>query len=203
MSSKAKEIESEDFNRCASFHGHVCPGLAIGYQAAKKGMEWLRENRAMDEEIVAIVETDACGVDAVQVLTGCTFGKGNLIHRDFGKQAFTFMGRRSGKGIRVALRDGALWLDDEHRALMQKIRSDDATPEDHEAFWARHRSKCEEILEAPFEDLFSSSPAGVDLPAKAKIEPSVRCDLCGEPTMPSKMVDAAGRRICRGCAESA
>jgi len=38
----------------------------------------LGENRAEDEEIVAVVETDACGADAIQVRTGCTFGKGNF-----------------------------------------------------------------------------------------------------------------------------
>jgi len=200
MNEKTREIESEDFRRCAEFHGHVCPGLAIGYVAAKNGMAWLQENRSMDEEIVAVVETDACGVDAVQVLTGCTFGKGNLIHRDYGKQAFTLMGRRSGQGVRLALKDGALWLDDDHRALMRKIQEDTATKEDREAFWARHRAKCEAILETPCENLFSMAPSNTDLPAKAKIEPSVRCDACGEPTMPSKMVDAPGRRLCRGCA---
>ena len=69
----------EDFKRCADFHGHICPGLSIGYRAAKAGLDWLNEHRATDEEIVAIVETDACGADAVQVISGCTFGKGNFI----------------------------------------------------------------------------------------------------------------------------
>jgi formylmethanofuran dehydrogenase subunit E len=95
---KADTLTSDDFKQCADFHGHVCPGLAIGYQAAKAGIAWLEEHRAMDEEVVAIVETNACGVDAVQVLTGCTFGKGNFIHKDHGKQVFTFMSRESGKG---------------------------------------------------------------------------------------------------------
>jgi formylmethanofuran dehydrogenase subunit E len=94
-----------DFQRCADFHGHICPGLSIGFRAA---MDWLRENRAEDEELVAIVETDACGADAIQVLTGCTFGKGNFHYRDYGKQAFSLFGRTSGRGVRVCLRPGAL-----------------------------------------------------------------------------------------------
>ncbi len=191
----------EDFQRCAEFHGHVCPGLAIGYRAAKAGMAWLEEHRAEDEELVAVVETDACGVDAIQVLTGCTFGKGNLIHRDYGKQAFTLLGRRSGQGVRFSLRDGALWLEDEHRGLMAKIRDGRASKEDREEFWTRHRQKCEEILARPFDVLFSTDPVEVDLPAKAVIEESLACEACNEPTMPSKMVVASGgRRLCRGCA---
>jgi hypothetical protein len=54
---RKKELVPEDFQRCADFHGHVCPGLAIGYRAAKGGMEWLSAKRAEDEEVVAIVET--------------------------------------------------------------------------------------------------------------------------------------------------
>jgi formylmethanofuran dehydrogenase subunit E len=84
------------------FHGHWCPGLAIGIRAA----EWaLKEmGKSPDEEIVAVVETDMCGVDAIQYLTGCTFGKGNLIHKDYGKNAFTFYRRRDGKAVRLVLR---------------------------------------------------------------------------------------------------
>jgi len=70
-------MQSDDFKRCVEFHGHICPGLSIGYRAALAGMDRLNEERAPDEEIVAIVETDACSADAVQVLTGCTFGKGS------------------------------------------------------------------------------------------------------------------------------
>ena len=55
-----------------AFHGHFCPGLTIGFRAALIGMRKLGVQRAYDEELVAIAETDACGVDAVQVLTGCT-----------------------------------------------------------------------------------------------------------------------------------
>jgi formylmethanofuran dehydrogenase subunit E len=198
MSDENQETRG-DFQRCADFHGHICPGLAIGYRAAKAGMAWLRQHRSEDEEVVAVVETDACGADAVQVLTGCTFGKGNLIHRDYGKQAFTLLERGTGKGVRLSLKGGALALDDEHRALLRRVREGTATKEERNAFRDRHRRKCEEILEASFETLFSVEPVDVDLPAKAVIEESVPCEACGEPTMPSKMVTSGGRRLCRGC----
>ena len=71
------------------FHGHSCPGLAIGYRMACAGMEALHAIRSEDEEIVAVVENNACGVDALQCVTGCTFGKGNLVFRDHGKQVYT------------------------------------------------------------------------------------------------------------------
>ena len=84
-----------------AFHGHSCPGLAIGYRMSKAALAFLSGSRAKDEEIVAIVENDACGVDALQCLSGCTFGKGNLIFKDYGKQVFTLYNRSSRKGARV------------------------------------------------------------------------------------------------------
>ena len=76
-------LASDLFKKCIDFHGHLCPGLSLGYQAATAGMDWRSAHRAEDEEIVAIVETDACGCDAVQVITGYTFEKGNFLYRDY------------------------------------------------------------------------------------------------------------------------
>jgi len=89
------------YTEIVKFHGHECPGLAIGYRMASAALEELRSTRAEDEEIVAIVENDACGVDALQCVTGCTFGKGNLLFRDYGKQVYTLYSRSTGSGVRV------------------------------------------------------------------------------------------------------
>ena len=113
-------MESDDFKRCEAFHGHVCGGLAIGYVAATAGLAWLKENRALDEELVAIVETDACCVDAIQVLTGCTLGKGNLLYRDYGKMVFTFFNRRTGQGVRLSMNPDAFRVSDRQLELFAK-----------------------------------------------------------------------------------
>jgi formylmethanofuran dehydrogenase subunit E len=190
-----------DFQRCVGFHGHVCPGLSIGFRAARAGMDWLKENRAEDEELVAIVETDACGADAIQVLTGCTFGKGNFHYRDYGKHAFTLMGRKSGRGVRVCLRPGALEPSAKHRQLMERIRGNEATREEQEEFAQLHQEKAREILEKPFEELFTLKEIIQALPPKARIEPSKKCQVCGEPVMGSKIEIREGKEICRSCLE--
>ena len=66
--------------------------LVIGVRACEAAAERLGVSYSKDEEVVCITENNACGVDAVQFITGCTFGKGNLIFKDKGKQAFTFSG---------------------------------------------------------------------------------------------------------------
>ena len=93
-----KQMKYEDIIR---FHGHACPGLAIGYRMATAALEELEAMRADEEEVVAIVENDACGVDALQCVTGCTFGKGNLLFRDYGKSVYTVYSRSTRKGVRV------------------------------------------------------------------------------------------------------
>ena len=79
-----------DLRDAIQFHGHLCPGLALGYRVAKAALRELGADRPHDEELVAIVENDSCAADAVQYITGCTFGKGNLIFSDFGKHVYTF-----------------------------------------------------------------------------------------------------------------
>jgi len=196
----AKQImETQDFKKCADFHGHVCPGLSIGYRAAKAGMEWLRENRSEDEEIVSIVETDACCTDAVQVITGCTFGKGNFVYKDHGKMVFTFLSRNTGKGVRFALKHGAMQLNEEHRNLLHKVMGNAADESERKRFQDLHLHRSIEILEKPLEELFSVSETHFDLPKKARIEPSKLCSCCGEPVMESKLQITDGKAVCRAC----
>ena len=63
------------WNKVMDFHGHVCGGLTIGYKAALYAMELLECDFSHDEEIVCVTENDACGVDAIQVILGCSVGK--------------------------------------------------------------------------------------------------------------------------------
>lgn len=194
-------LSSDDFKRCADFHGHLCPGLAIGYRAAKAGLERLEQGRAPDDELVAIVQTDACGADAVQVLTGCTVGKGNLIIKDHGKQVITLMGRASGRGVRLSLKPDALSINKRHRDLIEKITNETATQEEQQEFEKLHVQRTCEVLEKPLEDLFHIGEPKRPLPPRARIEPSISCDRCGEPTMASKLTEKDGKRLCRECLE--
>ena len=86
---------------CVAFHGHSCPGLTIGYKAALYAIRLLDLSFSEDEEVVCISENDACCVDAIQVMLGCTAGKGNLLFHITGKMAFTFYNRETGKSVRI------------------------------------------------------------------------------------------------------
>ncbi|MBI9074175.1 MAG: formylmethanofuran dehydrogenase [Desulfatibacillum sp.] len=196
-------LQSNDFKLCLDFHGHLCPGLSTGYQGAKAALAWLKENRSEDEDLVAVVETDACMVDAIQVLTGCTFGKGNLIYKDYGKAAFSLLSRKSGQGVRLSMKPNAFKLPDEHMALIQKRMADAATPEDNKRFWELHHERSYKILEEDAENIFDFAPAAINMPHKARIMQSLPCAACGEATMESKLCESDGKMVCRACLEKA
>ncbi len=169
--------------RAIAFHGHFCPGLLIGYRAALIGLRELGVERAQDEELVAIAETDACGLDAVQVLTGCTMGKGNLILRDWGKQVFTFGRRSDGRMVRIALRYGVLSRE-EDRALPEEERR------------LRARQRLEELSDA---ELFDVRWVDALLPERARIFKSVQCSQCGEGVMEARARLRDGQPVCPEC----
>jgi putative hydrolase of HD superfamily len=173
-------LNDERLKKAVEFHGHLCPGLLIGYRAAALGLARLGGRRAEDEEMIAIVENNSCSVDGIQSLTGCTFGKGNLIFRDWGKQVFTLAYRPDGRGIRLAFRADHL----------KKPNPDGST--DREAF-------ARTLQEAGDEDLFEIRELTVDLPRTARIFPTVACGICGEGTMEPRLLDLDGRRICPAC----
>ncbi len=76
------DIRKAYWDKAAGFHGHVCGGLAIGFQAAMYAAELLDLKFSQDEQVVCIAENDACGVDAIQAVLGCSVGKGNLLSHD-------------------------------------------------------------------------------------------------------------------------
>lgn len=177
MESKIKDQQLKD---AVSFHGHLCPGLLIGYRAALIALQQLDGERSEDEELVAIVENNSCSVDGIQFLTGCTFGKGNLIFRDWGKQVFTLAYRPEGKGVRLAFIGDRL----------KPKNSDGST--DREAF-------TQILLNAKDDELFSVEHVQIGLPDKARIFPGIKCDSCGETVMEPRLYNLNGEKICTSC----
>ncbi len=168
------KISKETIEKTIEFHGHNCPGLTIGIRAAELALETLDITNRTDW--VCVTETDMCGVDAIQFITGCTFGKGNLIHKDFGKSAFTFYDRAANKGF---------------RALFLNSAAQDQTRED----------RIKALLNASLNDLFNVQ--SIDLPPvrPARILKSIACSRCNELTMESRIRLFDGLKLCFPCFE--
>jgi len=168
-----------DYDNLIAFHGHSCPGLAMGYRMTKAAMDFLSQFRADDEELVAITENNACGVDALQYISGCTFGKGNLIFKDYGKQAYTLYSRKTGEGVRVVLNS---------QAVPTKKKAD-------------RQEYIRWLLEADDDEIISLNPVRIQEPEKARIMASVTCDCCGEAVMESRVRRSNGKKMCIPCHE--
>ncbi len=198
---KAIGVKDIDFQRVVDFHGHGCMGLAIGFRAAKAALNHLGDQRAGDEELVAIVETDGCGIDAIQVLLGCTIGKGNLIFKDYGKNVYTVAKRSDTEAVRIALRPGVFQRTSGQQNLMEKVFSGRASDKDLEAFWKMQEQGIKQILSIEEDVLFKIEEVKVELPEKARIFRSVTCEFCGEDVMEPRARIRQGRPACIPCAE--
>jgi formylmethanofuran dehydrogenase subunit E len=173
-------MNTPSFEEVARFHGHRCPGLAIGYRMTTAALAALSVERAADEELVAIVENDACGVDAVQFVAGCSLGKGNLVLRDVGKPVYTIFSRRLGRAVRVL---------GHRRGLPEELRDD-------------REGRIHWILTATEEDVVSCRPAAIDEPPRARVVSSAVCQACGEPVMETRLRFVDGQSLCIPCAEA-
>lgn len=172
-------MKDKIWKKCVEFHGHECGGLTIGYKAALYAIELLEIKTedglcvSEDEQIVCISENDACGVDAIQVILGCSVGKGNLLFHMCGKQVFSFYRRSTGKSVRLVLKPRPEGLDK------------------GESF--RYYQAC-----SPGE-MFDVKETRITLPEKARIFKSIVCSRCGE-TAAENMMHLQGEEIlCRDC----
>lgn len=188
-----------DLRDAIQFHGHLCPGLALGYRVAKAALRELKADRPKDEELVAIVENDSCAADAIQFVTGATFGKGNLVFRDYGKHVYTFYNRRTGRGIRISEDYRGFEGDSRFPGLKKR---QDAGEDVFQELQALKMEKAAAILRADEKELFRVTSITAPPPSQAKIRGSVRCALCGEKFMESRGRVKNGAIVCIPCFEN-
>ena len=161
---------------CVAFHGHECGGLTIGYKASLYAIQLLHLEFSADEQVVCITENDACGVDAIQVMLGCSIGKGNLLFHMQGKQAFSFYNRKTGKSVRLVL----------------KPKPEGMTKEASFAYYQGFKP----------EEMFDVKETAIQLPEKARLFDSYLCECCGESTGANWIRLAGGKKLCLDCYES-
>jgi len=193
-------INQELIEKTIAFHGHSCPGLVIGIRAAEIALQKLAHTNK--EDLVAVVETDMCGVDAIQFLTGCTFGKGNLIHKDYGKMAFNFYDRSKNVGFRAVLRpDISGDIGSELQSLMKKAEAGTADQKEGLRIQELRNKLQERYMKADLKEMFIVTDPGLPAPKPARILASLRCEACGEMAMESRTRRFNGKTLCLPCFE--
>jgi formylmethanofuran dehydrogenase subunit E len=188
------------FQDVVSFHGHACPGLAFGFRTAQAALQELGD-RSEDEELVAIVENRSCAVDAIQVVTGCTLGKGNLFIDDYGKQVYTFLRRPSGDGVRIVVTWEPAEEEPAVKDMWEKFFSGDRSEGVVSAIEKSKEQRMQAILNADLKDVLDIRHITTALPERARIFPNMRCEQCGEKMMEPKARSKEGKVLCIPCAE--
>ena len=164
------------WEKCVAFHGHSCGGLTIGFKAALYAIDLLELDFSDDEQVVCISENDACGVDAIQVILGCSIGKGNLLFHMRGKQAFSIYNRKTGKSVRLVL----------------KPKRPGMTKEESFAYYQSCKA----------EEMFEVKETTIRLPEEARLFDSYVCDCCGETTGANWIRLAGEQKLCMDCYEA-
>ena len=161
---------------CVAFHGHECGGLTIGYKASLYAIELLNLEFSTDVQVGCIAEYDACGIEGIQVMLGCSIGKGNLLFHMRGKSAYSFYNRKTGKSVRLVL----------------KPKPEGMTREASFAYYQACKP----------EEMFDVKETTIAVPETARLFDSYTCDCCGEITGANWIRLAGDRKLCLDCYES-
>ncbi len=194
----------EFFDAGLKLHGHKCPPMPLGLRAGAAAMNRLGVERTQDAQLLALVELGDdhaahCFADGVQMITGCTFGKGNIEKLGYGKFGLTLVDKATGRAVRVV----------PHAEAQLQIKR---TP-----FFQQYRMKgvpaskvpgevvdplIAQVLHAPEDQLLAVSDVfDYEVPAKVENFHSFVCDRCGE-----LVVEPYGRvvgthKVCIPCQE--
>lgn len=137
----------------ATFHGHLCPELALGYRAvcvARARLGFRRDGNA-DQSVTMYASTSAA--DAVQYLTGCTVGNGRLSVQETGDMVFVFT-NPSGQLLLKVL-PGILEKTPEAASAEEKIAGGRASAHEVAQYQAAVDRLVQRILESSDDALFA------------------------------------------------
>lgn len=166
-------LNKQLWDECVKFHGHECPGLAIGFKVCEAAIEKMGIDFSTDEQIVCVSENDICAIDAIQYILSCTVGKGNLLFHETGKIAYSFYNRINNTSIRIYLKP--------FKGEMSK----------------EERKKY--LLNSSINELFEFSKPNFKLPERAVIFNTIICEKCKEGVSENKIRIQDGKMVCLDC----
>jgi formylmethanofuran dehydrogenase subunit E len=170
-----------------AFHGDFCAGIAIGTRMSILGLKaiGIYDPKGKDKkDIIIFTETDRCVTDAILATTGCHPGKRTMKIFDFGKMAATFVNLKTGKAVRVNVKN----KDGDRKVTREEIEKSS----DPNAY-----------VMVPAEDLFNIVEVSVDLKPEdmpGKPLQIVTCSACGERIMDKREIYRNNGILCRPCA---
>jgi len=195
----------EYFEAGLKLHGHKCPAMPMGLRVGAAAMNVLGVDRAADGQLMALVEIGrnhcaTCFADGVQMVTGCTFGKGNIERLNRGKWGLTLIDKATSRAVRVAPRaetmaaskESSFFKDYREKGIpASQVPSDVVEP------------LIERVMSLPDEQILNVG----QVHEHRWIDPSHSfssfiCDECGEMVVEAYGRVLGDRRVCISCHES-
>lgn len=187
-------------------HGHKCPAMPMGLRVGAAAMNALGVERAKDGQLVALVELGenhcaTCFGDGVQMITGCTFGKGNIQKLHYGKWGVTLIDRQTGRAVRVAPKAEAM-LANRQSVFFSEYR-EKGVPASHVPPEVVE-PMVERVMGAPDEMLLTVGEVfQYDLKEAPHSFDGFVCEVCGEMTVEPYGRLLGDKRVCIPCREAA
>ncbi|MGB9764196.1 MAG: FmdE family protein [Candidatus Saccharicenans sp.] len=184
------------------FHGHKCPAMPMGLRVGAAAMNALGVERAKDGQLVAMIELGddhcaTCFADGIQVITGCTFGKGNIKKLNYGKWGLTLIDRQSGRAIRVVPKAEAMMISKKSEFMQNYRRKGIPASQVPNSVV---EPLIDLVMNAPEEQLLSIGEIFTqELPAKKESFESFVCDICGEMTVEGYSRILGDKKVCQPC----
>ncbi|MEO0248831.1 MAG: FmdE family protein [candidate division WOR-3 bacterium] len=184
-----------------TFHGHRCWASVAGVRVGLAALRALGVRRSGGTQLFAVVEIGEdhggmCFGDGIQYTTGCTFGKGNISKRLYGKLALTLIEKATNRSVRVSYKP-TLQKQIAESAFMRKrgmgVMPDDIPLEEQ-------MELVDLVWNAPEDDVLT---VGEVMPYKAEWFPEIMgftpCAGCGELTAYAYLRVVGNKHVCIPC----
>ena len=139
------------------------------------------------KRLLAIVESDGCFSDGIEVASGCSLGHRRLRLEDYGKIAATFVDTQTGRAVRIFPCPDA------------RRRAYDCLPQEPRHYFAQLQAY--QVLSD--DELLIVQDVSLNTPAEQILSrPGVRvtCNLCGEEIINERELVRGAQFLCRACA---
>ena len=186
-------------------HGHKCPAMPLGLRAGAAAMNKLGVERAKDGQLLALVELGEghcahCFADGIQMITGCTFGKGNIQQLGYGKFGLTLMDKASGRSVRVvptAESQGASKQTPFFKEYREKGIPASKVP------YEVVKPLIEQVMNAPVEKILKVGDIETrELPKGIESFASFVCEECGDMVVERYGRVVGDRKVCIPCQQN-
>ncbi len=183
-------------------HGHKCPAMPLGLRVGAAAMNALGVARSGDKTLVALVELgddhcSHCFGDGVQMITGCTFGKGNIRQLGYGKFGLTLVDKTTSRAVRVVPK-AEVQMATKQTDFFQKYRMQGVPPSQVPDEVVD--PLIERVMTTPESDLLDVGDVfAYDTPLKGESFDSFICERCGDVVVESYGRIAHGLKVCIPC----